>query len=159
EPKPASEPRDQDRHVKVVRKAPGITIGPSATATEAATKTDAPLLDATQAKHPSRAAEYPASYPDIDSRLPPSITKSALSRPTRRESPRATGESGQVELLRQGEPPNFNDESGEKSALIGPRGWEIEHRSSVAAPHLMSPDGRAGGEPVADFLASLGGWL
>ncbi|KAF4754183.1 hypothetical protein FOZ63_017459, partial [Perkinsus olseni] len=64
-----------------------------------------------------------------------------------------------VELLRQGEPPNFNDESGEKSALIGPRGWEIEHRSSVAAPHLMSPDGRAGGEPVADFLASLGGWL
>ncbi|KAF4738498.1 hypothetical protein FOZ62_006302, partial [Perkinsus olseni] len=59
EPKPASEPRDQDRHVKVARKAPGITIGPYATATEAATKTDGPLLDPTQTKHPSRAAEYP----------------------------------------------------------------------------------------------------
>ncbi|KAF4655863.1 hypothetical protein FOL46_008087 [Perkinsus olseni] len=82
-----------------------------------------------------------------------------------------------VELLRQGEPPNFNDESGEKSALIGPRGWEsgdrpefhavsppgVEHRSSLesanAAPHLMSPDGRGGGEPVADLLASLEGWV
>ncbi|KAF4658997.1 hypothetical protein FOZ61_005084 [Perkinsus olseni] len=177
EPKPASEPRNQDRHVKVAKKAPRITIGPPATATEAATKTDGPLLEPTQTKRPSRAAEYLVNYPDIDSRLPPSITKSALSRPTRRESRRASGESGQVELLRQGEPPNFNDESGEKSALIGPRGWEsgdrpefhavsppgVEHRSSLesanAAPHLMSPDGRGGGEPVADLLASLEGWV
>ncbi|KAF4683484.1 hypothetical protein FOZ60_009039 [Perkinsus olseni] len=31
-------------------------------------------------------------------------------------------------------------------------------KSANAAPHLMSPDGRGGGEPVADLLASLEGW-
>ncbi|KAF4680806.1 hypothetical protein FOZ63_025309, partial [Perkinsus olseni] len=117
------------------------------------------------------------SYLDIGSLLPLPVMKRPPSRPTHEGFPRASGNAGKIQVLREGEPSALRDGSGGKSSVIGPGSSEsgnrpefhlllpslAESRSNVKSGDATRPhkivSGRGVG-PVENLLASLeGGWL